>query len=88
VLYFRQKKHKPKNFFQLMRINDKTHLHHLLLERVPSHRKVALIEWSVTLLVGVLALLFAGAELAAAITVVLILLIVGGFYLRRNLLST
>jgi UDP-GlcNAc:undecaprenyl-phosphate/decaprenyl-phosphate GlcNAc-1-phosphate transferase len=84
VLYFRQKNHKPKNFTELMRISDKTHLHHILLSRFKSHRKVALIEWSASFLVGALALIFAGAELAAVLLIPVLLLLLMGIRLRKN----
>jgi len=60
VIINRYLKYKPKNFLELMRINDRTHFHHQLLAMGLSMKKVFLIEISITLLVGSLAVLTAG----------------------------
>lgn len=52
---------KPKNFFELIRINDTNHLHHQLLSLGLSPRRVLLYEISVTLLIGLIAILTTGA---------------------------
>ncbi len=53
--------HKPKNLFDLMRINGRDHLHHQLLKIGLSPRRILLIEGSITLLFGSIAVLTTGA---------------------------
>ncbi len=53
--------HRPKNFFELIKINDTNHLHHQLLNLGLSPRRVLLFEISVTLLIGLIAILTTGA---------------------------
>lgn len=63
--------HKPKSIGELLKINDKTHLHHKLLEVGLTKKQTLLLESSITLLVGSLGVLTAG------ITRLFILLIIG-----------
>jgi UDP-GlcNAc:undecaprenyl-phosphate GlcNAc-1-phosphate transferase len=51
---------KPKSLISLMNINDKRHLHHRLLDLGLSQRKVALIEYFFTFLLGLIALIITG----------------------------
>ncbi|MBD3329256.1 hypothetical protein GF357_02065 [Candidatus Dojkabacteria bacterium] len=60
VLVNRIIKHKPRSLAQLLKINDKTHLHHKLLELGLTKKQTLLVESSVTLLVGSLGVLTAG----------------------------
>lgn len=53
--------YKPKNLIELLRINDTSHLHHQLLNMNLTRRQIVLIEMAVTLLIGSLAVLSAGA---------------------------
>ncbi len=53
--------HKPKNFWALIKINDTNHLHHQLINLGFSSRKVLLVEISITLLIGLVAILTTGA---------------------------
>lgn len=57
VLLKRYLNHKPKNLFDLMKINDKEHLHHQLLKMNFSARRILLIEASITLFFGSIAIL-------------------------------
>ncbi len=53
--------HKPKNFLALIKINDTNHLHHQLISIGFSSRKVLLVEITITLLIGLIAILTTGA---------------------------
>jgi UDP-GlcNAc:undecaprenyl-phosphate GlcNAc-1-phosphate transferase len=61
VLVRRIIKHKPKNLKDLMQINDTTHLHHKLLELNLSRLQVLLVESSVALFFGSIAIATTGA---------------------------
>lgn len=61
VLVNRYKAHKPRNFLELMKINDTTHLHHNLLNMGLSHTQVFLVEVSIQLVVSAIGVLTAGA---------------------------
>jgi UDP-GlcNAc:undecaprenyl-phosphate GlcNAc-1-phosphate transferase len=61
VIVYRYITYKPKNLLDLMRINDTSHLHHKLLKLNLSSRQILLIEASISLLVGSLAILSTGA---------------------------
>lgn len=61
VIIRRYLTYKPKNFVELMRINDTTHLHHQLLKLNLNRKQVVLIETAITLLIGSLATLSTGA---------------------------
>jgi len=60
VIIQRLIKYKPKNPLDVLKINDKSHFHHKLLELGLSKRQVLLVEASITLLVGAIAVLTAG----------------------------
>ena len=53
--------YKPKSFFELMRINDTSHLHHQLIKLNLTRGQIVLVEMIVTLLIGSLAVLSTGA---------------------------
>lgn len=53
--------YKPKNLIELMRINGREHLHHQLLKMGFSPRRILLIEASITLFFGSIAVLTTGA---------------------------
>jgi UDP-GlcNAc:undecaprenyl-phosphate GlcNAc-1-phosphate transferase len=53
--------YKPKNLIALLRINDTSHLHHQLLKMNLTRSQIVLLEMSVTLLIGSLAILSTGA---------------------------
>ncbi len=61
VVTKRYLEHKPKNFWDLIRINDTNHLHHQLINLNFSPRMILLMEISVTLLIGLVAILTTGA---------------------------
>lgn len=54
-------KHKPKSLRELLRINDTTHLHHKLLELNLSRTQILLLESSIALLFGSIAIATTGA---------------------------
>jgi UDP-N-acetylmuramyl pentapeptide phosphotransferase/UDP-N-acetylglucosamine-1-phosphate transferase len=53
--------YKPKNLIELLRINDTNHLHHQLLKLNLTRAQIVLLEMAMTLLIGSLAILSAGA---------------------------
>lgn len=53
--------YKPKNFVELLRINDTSHLHHQLMKMNLTRKQIVLVEMFVTLLIGSLAILSTGA---------------------------
>jgi UDP-GlcNAc:undecaprenyl-phosphate/decaprenyl-phosphate GlcNAc-1-phosphate transferase len=61
VIVYRYIKYRPKNPFELMKINDTSHLHHQLLKLNLSGKQILLIETSVALAIGSLAILTTGA---------------------------
>lgn len=61
VIFYRYITYKPKNLLDLMRINDTSHLHHKLLKLNLSSKQILLIEASISLLIGSLAILSTGA---------------------------
>ncbi len=61
VLVYRAIKYKPKNPIELMRINDTSHLHHRLLQLNLTDKQILLIETSISLVIGSIAILTAGA---------------------------
>jgi UDP-GlcNAc:undecaprenyl-phosphate/decaprenyl-phosphate GlcNAc-1-phosphate transferase len=61
VIVYRYIKYRPKNAFELMKINDTSHLHHQLLKLNLSGKQILLIETSVALAIGSLAILTTGA---------------------------
>lgn len=61
VIFYRYITYKPKNILDLMRINDTSHIHHQLLKLNLSSRQILLLETSISLLIGSLAILSTGA---------------------------
>jgi len=53
--------YKPKNLLDLLKINDTNHLHHQLLKLNLSRSQIVLLEMTMTLLIGSLAILSTGA---------------------------
>ncbi|MCC7289747.1 undecaprenyl/decaprenyl-phosphate alpha-N-acetylglucosaminyl 1-phosphate transferase [bacterium] len=66
-------KYKPKNPLDLLRINDKSHLHHQLMDLGLSPTKVLLVESSAALIVGALAIFTTGANKLVALIAVIAL---------------
>ncbi len=64
-------KFKPKNPIELLRINDKSHLHHQLLELGLSSKQILLVETSIALVVGALAIFTTGANKLVALVLAL-----------------
>ncbi|MFA5622635.1 MAG: hypothetical protein WC981_00125 [Candidatus Dojkabacteria bacterium] len=61
VIVYRAIKYKPKNFIELMKINDTSHLHHKLLKLDLSTKQILLIETAASLAIGSFAILTTGA---------------------------
>jgi len=61
VIIYRYIKYKPKNLLDLMKINDTSHLHHKLLKLDLNNVQILLIETSLSLLIGSIAILSTGA---------------------------
>ncbi|MDX9738769.1 MAG: hypothetical protein RBT33_00185 [Candidatus Dojkabacteria bacterium] len=61
VIIYRAIKYKPKNFIELMKINDTSHLHHKLLKLDLSVKQILLIETAASLAIGSFAILTTGA---------------------------
>lgn len=61
VIIYRYVTYKPKNILSLMKINDTSHLHHKLLKLNLTSRQILLVETSISLLIGSLAILSTGA---------------------------
>ena len=53
--------YKSKSFLELIKINDTNHLHHQLINLGFSSKKILLIEISITLIIGLIAILTTGA---------------------------
>jgi UDP-GlcNAc:undecaprenyl-phosphate GlcNAc-1-phosphate transferase len=64
-------KYRPKNIFMLLRINDKSHLHHQLIDLGLSSKHILLVESSIALIVGSLAILTTGANKLLALILVI-----------------
>lgn len=62
-------KYKPKNLKELLRYNDKSHLHHQLMDMGLSEMQLLFVEVSITLLIGSLAILTTGALRLSAIVI-------------------
>ncbi len=69
--------YKSKNFLELMKINDTNHLHHQLINLGFSSKKILLIEISITLLIGLIAILTTGAMNLFFFMLIIFLSIVG-----------
>lgn len=78
--------HKPKSFIELMKINDATHFHHQLIKLNFSRRQILLIESSLTLLLGSIAIATTGAMryFAVIFGIALILLLIVIINLKAN----
>ncbi len=61
VIIHRAITYKPKNFIDLMKINDTSHLHHKLLKLDLSDKQILLLETSLSLVIGSFAILTTGA---------------------------
>jgi UDP-GlcNAc:undecaprenyl-phosphate/decaprenyl-phosphate GlcNAc-1-phosphate transferase len=86
VMIKRHMLHKPKNFFQFIKINDKNHLHHQLLDLGFSSKKVLLIEVGATLLIGLVAISTTGAMNLFFFVLIIFLTIMGilGLHILAN----
>lgn len=62
TLITRYVKHKPKNPIDLMRINDKSHIHHQLMELGLKPIQILMVETAIALIVGSLAIFTTGAN--------------------------
>jgi UDP-GlcNAc:undecaprenyl-phosphate/decaprenyl-phosphate GlcNAc-1-phosphate transferase len=69
--------HKPKNFGALMKINDTSHLHHQFISLGFSPKKILLVEISLTLLIGLIAILTTGAINFFFLVLIIFLTILG-----------
>lgn len=78
VVIYRYRAHKPKNVLELMRINEATHFHHVLLKLGFSQVQLLLIEISITLFASIMAIITFGAMklLALFITFLVTFLII------------
>lgn len=74
TLVVRYIKYKPKNPLELLRINDKSHLHHQLLDLGLNSKQILLVESTIALLVGSLAIFTTGANKLVALISVLALI--------------
>lgn len=61
VIFKRLLTYKPKNLLDLLKINDTNHLHHQLLKLNLTRKQIVLIEMTMTLFIGSLAILSTGA---------------------------
>lgn len=61
VVIRRYFKHRPKNPFEVLRLNGRDHLHHQLVDIGLSKKQILLVEGSLTLLIGSIAVLIAEA---------------------------
>jgi len=80
VVIIRYLKYKPKNIIDLFRINDTNHLHHQFIKMNFSPLKIILIETSITLFLGSIAILTTGAYKLFAIILTLFLVSSGILY--------
>lgn len=76
--------YRPKNLLMVLRYNDKNHLHHQLLDAGFSKTQVVLIEVGITLVVGSIAVLTAGALKLFAIMVIGLLVVIGIFAIHTS----
>ncbi len=74
--------YKPKGFFELIRINDTNHLHHQLILLGLTPKKVLLVETSITLIVGLIAISTTGAMNLFLFILVVLLIIIAIFVLH------
>lgn len=74
VLVKRYIKYKPKSVFELMRINDTSHIHHQFIKMGFGPKRILLIEGSIMLLLGSIAILTTGAFKLAALVSALLLI--------------
>lgn len=75
---------RPKNPLDLMRINGKHHLHHQLLDMNFTPKQVLLIELSITLLTGSIAVVAVGAFKFFALLIIGVVLIIGILLIHRK----
>ena len=79
VIISRILEEKPKSILSLLNINDKRHLHHRLLALGISQKNVAIIEYTFTGFIGIIALILTGfhkAIILAAILLIVFIIIV------------
>lgn len=78
VIIYRYRAYKPKNLLELMRINEAVHFHHILLKLGYTQKQLLLIEVSITLIAGIIAISTFGATklLALFITFLLVFLLI------------
>jgi UDP-GlcNAc:undecaprenyl-phosphate GlcNAc-1-phosphate transferase len=67
---------RPKSLLSLININDKRHLHHRLLDLGFSQKKVALIEYSFTFILGLIALIITGFHKAIILAFIIIFIFI------------
>lgn len=83
VIYTRIRENKPKSILSLMSINDKNHFHHKLLGLGFNHREIAYVEYTITLILGSLALIFTGMHKALAIFIAGCIILVSLFIITK-----
>lgn len=80
--------HKPKSFFQLMRINDTFHFHHQLMKLNISKTQILLIEGFIALIIGSIAIATAGAmkyfALIFGLSIILLLIVIINFKAEKR----
>ncbi|KKR05529.1 MAG: Glycosyl transferase family 4 [candidate division WS6 bacterium GW2011_GWF2_39_15] len=84
VLVSRYIKYRPKNLIELMRINDTSHLHHQLYSMNLSPLQILLIEASISMLFGLIAVLTTGAYKFFILLFTIFLLLVGIIYINQK----
>ena len=85
VIYTRIREKKPKSIFQLMAISDKNHLHHKLLNLGFSQKGVAITEYTITLILGIIALVFTGMHKALALFTAGCIILLSLFLITRTI---
>jgi len=84
VLFRRMIDYKPKSLVELMSISDKTHLHHKLLKLGLTEPRVAFVEYSITAIMGVIALLVTGMTKALFVLVVWVTIFIFILFVTRR----
>ncbi|MBI2357269.1 undecaprenyl/decaprenyl-phosphate alpha-N-acetylglucosaminyl 1-phosphate transferase [Candidatus Dojkabacteria bacterium] len=84
VIYYRYTQFKPKNIIELMRINGPMHLHHQLNNMNFTAPQILLIETSISLFFGIIAVLTTGAYKFVFLLVIIFVTIVGIIILNQR----
>ncbi len=84
VIITRIKEEKPKGIVSLMKINDKRHLHHRLISLGYSQKTIALVEYSITSVLGILALLITGFHKALILAIFIFLIFLTVIFITKK----